>query len=69
MKHWSDKRSTGLRNTQLLNGDKILSTWSYRAKYGYPTPALDRDKALAQILPAFEAEQYLFAWAIRGLEV
>ena len=46
----------GLRNTQLLNGDKILSTWSYRAKYGYPTPALDRDKALAQILPAFEAE-------------
>jgi protoporphyrinogen oxidase len=46
----------GLRNTQLLNGDKILSTWSYRAKYGYPTPSLRRDEALAQILPALEAD-------------
>jgi len=46
----------GLRNTQLLNGDKILSTWSYRAKYGYPTPGLNRDRALAEILPALEAD-------------
>jgi len=46
----------GLRNTQLLNGDKILSTWSHRAKYGYPTPGLDRDQALAEILPALEAD-------------
>jgi len=47
----------GLRNTQLLNGDKILSSWSYRAKYGYPTPGLNRDKALGEILPALEAEK------------
>src|SRR5260370_12223667 len=46
----------GLRNTQLLNGEEIVSTWSYRAKYGYPTPGLHRDAALAQILPALEAD-------------
>jgi len=46
----------GLRNTQLLNGEEIVSTWSYRAKYGYPTPGLDRDRALGQILPALEAD-------------
>jgi len=40
-----------------LNGDKILSTWTHRAKYGYPTPGLDRDQALAQILPALEADK------------
>ena len=40
----------GLRNTQLLNGEEIVSTWSYRAKYGYPTPGLHRDRALGQIL-------------------
>ena len=61
----------GLRNTQLLNGDQILSAWSYRAKYGYPTPGLDRDKALAQILPAFEAENIYSrgrfgAWSTRS---
>jgi protoporphyrinogen oxidase len=46
----------GLRNTRLLNGDEIISTWSYRAKYGYPTPGLHRDAALAEILPGLEAD-------------
>lgn len=46
----------GLRNTHLLNGDQIASTWSYRARYGYPTPSLHRDQTLAEILPALEAD-------------
>jgi protoporphyrinogen oxidase len=46
----------GLRNTQLLNGDEIVSTWTHRAKYGYPTPGLHRDRALGEILPALEAD-------------
>ena len=46
----------GLHNTQLINGDEIVSTWSYRAKYGYPTPSLRRDAALTQILPALESD-------------
>jgi protoporphyrinogen oxidase len=50
------KTIDGLRNTQLLNGDEIISTWTYRAKYGYPTPGLHRDEALSQILPALEGE-------------
>ena len=45
----------GLRNTRLIDNHEILSTWTYRAKYGYPTPGLNRDEALAEILPAFEA--------------
>lgn len=33
---------------------QILSRWSYRADYGYPVPGLQRDAALAQLLPEFE---------------
>ena len=33
---------------------QILSRWSYRAAYGYPVPGLQRDAALAQLLPEFE---------------
>lgn len=33
---------------------QIVSRWSYRASYGYPVPGLERDEALAQILPEFE---------------
>ena len=33
---------------------QILSRWSYRAAYGYPVPGLERDAALAQLLPEFE---------------
>ena len=47
----------GLRNTRLINGrDEIVSTWTHRAKHGYPTPGLHRDEALREILPALEAE-------------
>jgi protoporphyrinogen oxidase len=33
---------------------QILARWSYRAAYGYPVPGLERDAALAQLLPEFE---------------
>ncbi len=48
----------GLRRTRLIgDGDRIVSTWSFRAAYGYPTPGLHRDEALAEILPHLEAHR------------
>lgn len=45
----------GALNTRLISSrDDIVSTWQYRAGYGYPTPGLERDKALAEIIPFFE---------------
>jgi protoporphyrinogen oxidase len=37
--------------------DAIVSTWSYRAAHGYPTPGLHRDEVLATILPFFERHE------------
>ncbi|TPX35371.1 hypothetical protein SmJEL517_g02364 [Synchytrium microbalum] len=42
--------NTGL----LLPTDEIVSTYSRKFYYGYPTPSLDRDKHLAVILPELE---------------
>lgn len=40
----------GMRATQLIREtDTVLSTWSYRAHHGYPTPFLGRDDLLAKI--------------------
>jgi protoporphyrinogen oxidase len=48
----------GLLNTRLIKSkDEVVSIWTHRAKYGYPTPGLGRDSALRQILPALESEQ------------
>src|SRR5262249_54470570 len=33
---------------------QILARWSYRAAYGYPVPGLERNAALAKLLPEFE---------------
>jgi protoporphyrinogen oxidase len=45
----------GLLATQLIERtEDIVSTWQYRAGYGYPTPGLHRDEALAEIIPFFE---------------
>ncbi|KAH8652300.1 hypothetical protein BX600DRAFT_501597 [Xylariales sp. PMI_506] len=42
----------GLINTELLRPeDEIVSTYVRRFDHGYPTPHLDRDAALAKILP------------------
>ena len=47
----------GLLSTHLIQcRQDIISTWKYRAHYGYPTPGLERDAALAEILPSFEAK-------------
>lgn len=34
--------------------EDIISTWSHREKYGYPTPGLERDKTLKEVIPFFE---------------
>jgi len=45
----------GSLNTKLIsNRDQIISTWRYRAPYGYPIPGLHRDEALSVIIPFFE---------------
>jgi len=42
----------GLRKTKLLQPEhEIVSTWTYRANYGYPTPSLERDKIMAEVVP------------------
>lgn len=47
--------------TRLITGrDQLLSTWSYRAAYGYPTPGVHRDEALATLLP-FYASQGIYS--------
>jgi protoporphyrinogen oxidase len=45
----------GALNTRLIDKrEDIVSTWSCRAGYGYPTPGLHRDEALAELIPFFE---------------
>ena len=45
----------GMYNTKLIDkSHDVLSTWSYRAHYGYPTPGLGRDQALNAIQPQLE---------------
>ncbi len=47
----------GMLATKLVaQRSDIISTWQYRAGYGYPTPGLERNAALAQILPYFEGQ-------------
>jgi protoporphyrinogen oxidase len=48
----------GLRAVKLIEPeDKVVSTWSHRAPYGYPIPGINRDEALARIIPHFEQHQ------------
>lgn len=45
----------GLHNTKLITKkDKIVSVWSHREAYGYPTPSLDRDEILRETIPFIE---------------
>jgi len=45
----------GMFATKLINkSHDILSTWHYRAHYGYPTPSLGRDRCLELIQPELE---------------
>jgi len=57
----------GALNTRLINTrEEIVSTWSFRAGYGYPTPGLHRDEALAELIPFFE-EQGVYSRGRFGL--
>jgi protoporphyrinogen oxidase len=50
-----DDTIEGMFATKLIHkSHDVLSTWSYRAHYGYPTPALGRDAALNAIHPELE---------------
>ena len=45
----------GMLNTELIdNRDRIHHVWRRRIERAYPTPTLNRDVALAQILPALD---------------
>ena len=49
----------GLENAGLLEpGERqnIVSTWCYYADYSYPTPSVDRDDILADVIPWLEAK-------------
>lgn len=48
---------TGLENAGLLDpGERanIVSRWCYYADYSYPTPTVDRDEILAEVIPWLE---------------
>lgn len=40
----------------IVSRDQVASVWTQRFEYGYPTPSLDRDACLAQVLPALEKQ-------------
>jgi protoporphyrinogen oxidase len=43
----------GLLNTGLIKSrDQVVSTWTYTAEHGYPTPSLERNELLRKIQPA-----------------
>ncbi|KAI9855451.1 MAG: hypothetical protein M1824_006130 [Vezdaea acicularis] len=47
----------GLINTDMLRpGDEIVSTYHRRFDHGYPTPSLERDGVLNELLPALQAK-------------
>jgi len=49
----------GLINVGLLNEsdrDLIVSTWLYDADYAYPTPSLERDAILSEVIPYLESK-------------
>lgn len=50
---------TGLVNSGMISEDErndIVDTWHFHADYSYPTPTVERDKALATVIPWLEAQ-------------
>jgi protoporphyrinogen oxidase len=46
----------GLRSTGLISNEhEVVSTWMYHAPYGYPTPSIERDAIVREVVPALEA--------------
>jgi len=47
----------GLLNTKLISSrEEIVSTWSFRAEYGYPTPSVERDSILQKVIPYLQSK-------------
>lgn len=45
----------GLLTTKLISSrEDIVNTWYHRLEFGYPTPTLERDRILSEVLPALE---------------
>lgn len=45
----------GMLNTKLIQSrDEVISTWYKSLDYGYPTPSLDRDKAINKVVPELD---------------
>ncbi|MEK7414544.1 MAG: FAD-dependent oxidoreductase [Planctomycetota bacterium] len=48
----------GMRATELIRpNDEILSRWHRRLDHGYPTPSLERETILRELLPALESKE------------
>jgi protoporphyrinogen oxidase len=46
----------GLLNTKLIESrDDIISTWVHSVEYGYPTPSLERDSILNEVIPSLDS--------------
>lgn len=52
----ADETIEGALATGLIESrSQVISVWTHRAEYGYPTPTLDRDVHLSKVIPALEA--------------
>jgi len=59
-----DRTVRGLINAGLLKEEDqrdIVSTWVYDAKYSYPTPSVERDGILANVIPYLEREHGIYS--------
>lgn len=55
-----DDTIQGLVNAGLITDadrDDIVDTWHYEADYSYPTPSVERDEILAEVIPFLEEHQ------------
>lgn len=53
--HLVEETIQGCLNTGLIEDrSRIVSTWTYRAQHGYPTPSVGRDEVLRVVLPGLE---------------
>jgi hypothetical protein len=55
-----DDTVRGLINAGLISErdqDDIVDTWVYRAPYAYPTPSVERDQILSQVIPFLEQHE------------
>jgi protoporphyrinogen oxidase len=56
-KNLIDETIQGLINTKLIESkSQVISTWMYSAEHGYPTPFLERDACLKNIIPELDKE-------------